>query len=177
MNFMIYLMMKQKINSLPKFPHFQIKEIALNDIPGAIDLLITTMAEIQGDSHSKGFNHFVDEVANGDKMQNRIQDGCFIKVGWYHHEMATVLELRPPGHLAILFVKKKFQGLGLGKHLLQYGMVLCKDQFPKANRMTLNSNPSALDFYRKYGFSQIKVKQSKNGIEFIPMAIRLKSKT
>lgn len=67
-------------------------------------------------------------------------------------------------HIALFFVDGKYHRQGIGKRLFQSLLKECRSQ-----RITVNSSPYAVPFYRKLGFHEIGEEQIKNGIIFTPM--------
>ena len=155
-------------------PMFKIVPMPPQHIDDVIEHLSQVMEEIVGNKELKGFQHFMENVANKGKMLDRMKKGCQFFIVFHQGRLAAVTELRPPGHLALLFVGNDFQGKGLGKKLLAHAIETCISQFPEATKMTLNSNPNAVAFYEKLKLFKTDELKIKNGISYVPMAFSMK---
>ena len=66
-------------------------------------------------------------------------------------------------HLSLLFVRKEFQGQGIGR------MLIDRIQKDAPGSLTVHSSPYAVEFYRRMGFQDTDVEQLEDGIRFTPM--------
>jgi predicted GNAT family N-acyltransferase len=68
--------------------------------------------------------------------------------------VATARILREPGayHIGRLAVRKPYRGRGLGRTLMQYLLDWCTNDKTPIERVYLNAQVSASDFYRRLGF-------------------------
>lgn len=79
-----------------------------------------------------------------------------------------MIAVKGNGHISLFFVRKEFQGKGIGKMLFQTVYNFCAAQL-RVNRLTVNASPGAVPIYQKLGMRQSKEEQAVNGIRFIPM--------
>lgn len=97
------------------------------------------------------------------------QKGEIVFFGAYENEELCGAEaLNRAGHICLLFVKKAYQGKGMGRMLYQAGYEYCADELG-VGRMTVNTAPNAVPVYQKLGMRQTASEQQVNGIRFIPM--------
>lgn len=68
-------------------------------------------------------------------------------------------------HLSLLFVRKEFQGRGIGRTLVE----CIQEDAPGS--LTVHSSPFAVGFYRRMGFEDTDDEQLEDGIRFIPMVL------
>ena len=68
------------------------------------------------------------------------------------------------GHICFFFVDGEYQRLGIGTGLFRYML----EDFP-AQKITLNSSPYGLPFYKALGFMETDSEQTVYGIRFTPM--------
>lgn len=68
-------------------------------------------------------------------------------------------------HLSLLFVRKEFQGRGIGRTLIE------RIQKDAPGSVTVHSSPFAVEFYRHMGFAATDVEQLEDGIRFTPMTL------
>lgn len=97
------------------------------------------------------------------------QRGNLIFFGAYEGgELCGTLALRPDGHIVLFFVKKQYQGRGVGRML--YGAAYhCCAEMLHAGRMTVNAAPGAVDKYIHMGMRPVGQEQEKDGIRYVPM--------
>ena len=80
-------------------------------------------------------------------------------------KLVGVLGIREEkGHICFFFVDGEYQRLGIGTGLFRYML----EDFP-ARRITLNSSPYGLPFYKALGLTATDSEQMVNGIRFTPM--------
>lgn len=90
---------------------------------------------------------------------------------YYKNELIGVVSLQDQQHICLFFIKKEFQKMGIGKELLDY--ILKKSL---ENEITINSALSAVNIFKKLGFSITDVEQKVNGIKFTPMSFNKQKK-
>ena len=67
-------------------------------------------------------------------------------------------------HICFFFVDGEYQRLGIGRKLFKR----MREDFSE-RRITLNSSPYGLPFYKALGFTATDSEQTVNGIRFTPM--------
>lgn len=83
-------------------------------------------------------------------------------------KLCGVLAVKATGHICLFFVKKDWQGKGIGKMLFQTVYNFCAQQL-RVGKLTVNAVPDAVEKYRHMGMSQAGEEQQVNGIRFVPM--------
>lgn len=83
-------------------------------------------------------------------------------------ELCGTLAFGPDGHILLFFVRKQYQGKGIGRMLFQAAYNDCVLRL-RVNKMTVNSAPGAVNHYIHMGMCSVSEEQEKNGIRFIPM--------
>lgn len=97
------------------------------------------------------------------------QRGNLVFFGAYEGgEMCGTLAIRPDGHIVLFFVKKQWQGKGVGRMLFQSAYLLCKNQF-RLDRMTVNAAPKAVEKYIHLGMHAVSDVCETDGLVYIPM--------
>ncbi|MBG0777228.1 MAG: GNAT family N-acetyltransferase [Desulfovibrionaceae bacterium] len=109
--------------------------------------------------------------ANPEALAGRLREGAVVLAARRDGELVGVVELRADGHLSQLFVDSAQQGLGIGGELVRRAAAHCRAR--GGGRLTVNSSPNALGFYRRAGFDPLSGEQLRNGIRFIPMEFEL----
>lgn len=90
-------------------------------------------------------------------------------------QLVGMLELREYSHVSLLFVEATRQRKGIGRHLMEEALRLCKIHHPGLSEITVNSSPNSVEAYKRFGFYATGKLQVKNGIAFVPMALSLES--
>jgi GNAT superfamily N-acetyltransferase len=103
--------------------------------------------------------------ASADALSQRHASGHATYVAERGGELAGMLHLRAPRHVAMLFVQASLQRHGIARALLAAaGDVNCE--------FTVNSSPNAVGAYERLGFRVTGSEQCVHGIRFIPMQRR-----
>ena len=92
--------------------------------------------------------------------------GCFLG-----ERLAGVIASRDVSHIALFFVERDFQGLGLGRDLFDFFLCALPQE---REEITVNSSPYAVKIYEKLGFYATDVEKENNGIRYIPMRYEIK---
>lgn len=108
-------------------------------------------------------------------MKERMLAGNIILVAKVGAEAAGIVEIRQPNHISLLFVKKEFHRMGIGRKLMDRAVEKCIELYPQIDYMEVNSSPYAVEIYERMGFAREDVEQTVNGIRFIPMNLGLKN--
>lgn len=102
-------------------------------------------------------------------------DSHAILVGEIKGVIKGMIEVRKPSHISLLFVDAAIQGYGFGRALYEAGVVFLLQESPELEKVTVNSSPYAVGFYKKMGFKAITEEQVIHGIRFTPMERLLKT--
>ncbi|WP_432464400.1 GNAT family N-acetyltransferase [Agarivorans sp. QJM3NY_33] len=79
---------------------------------------------------------------------------------------------RHGNYIAQLYVRSEYQGYGIGRRLVEGMLARCS-----AESIQLKASVNALGFYEKLGFKPLSTEQSRNGIRFVPMELKLNPET
>ncbi|AMP04024.1 GNAT family N-acetyltransferase [Collimonas pratensis] len=79
--------------------------------------------------------------------------------------LAGFIAMRDRSHVFHLFVAPEFQRQGLATRLWQAALASA----PDAAGFTVNSSPSALPVYQRFGFAATSAQVEMHGIRFVPM--------
>ena len=148
---------------------YNIRKLKTSEIEEALNLVWKVFEEFEAPDYSdegvQEFKNFIVPENYIDKIlkSELIMWGCFIDT-----KIVGIITIRPPCHIALLFVDKTFHRKGIARSL--FNTVL--DHYKKTSEyteMTVNSSPYALEVYRRLGFVDTDTEQLKNGIRFVPM--------
>jgi ribosomal protein S18 acetylase RimI-like enzyme len=69
--------------------------------------------------------------------------------------LAGLIQVRWPSHIVALFVRKEYQGRGIGRALVTEAVRRIEMECPEAEFVTVVSSPHAVGFYRCLGFETV----------------------
>lgn len=81
-----------------------------------------------------------------------------------------MLALRDMEHISLFFVKKEFQGRGIGRSLLEACRAYCRAH--GISELTVNAAPTGISFYLANGFRAITGECFEGGLRFTPMTVK-----
>jgi GNAT superfamily N-acetyltransferase len=93
----------------------------------------------------------------------------FTVVSMQKGKLVGMLSIIKTSHIALLFVKPEFQGMGIGKRLIQFSIHHCLEKNLDLKAVTVSSTPNSLSFYEHCGFIKIDEERNERGMRFIPM--------
>lgn len=114
----------------------------------------------------EGVKNFEDFVKDS-RLKEMYQIGTFKFLGAYKNDMIVGMLGTRGGHISLLFVDSDYQNQGIATALLSEYFHNIKSMCIK--RITVNSSPYAVSFYRKLGFKSISERIKKDGICYTPM--------
>ncbi len=82
--------------------------------------------------------------------------------------LCGVISLRNGCHISLLFVREEYQRTGVATKLFRHLCSYCRE-INDAERITVNSSPYAVDFYRHLGFNATDLPKTSDGITYTPM--------
>ena len=127
---------------------FKIKPLSEADIQSALDLVWNVFTEFEAPDYSDEgvaeFKQFLDEAPPNEQLRlwGSFVDGVIV----------GVIAVRPPCHIALLFVDKKYHRRGIARSLF---MNVLNDNLVMNghDEITVNSSPYAVEAYRRLGFA------------------------
>ncbi len=103
----------------------------------------------------------------------RFKSGHIFLLATLADQIVGMIELRPPAHIALLFVDRSFQRRGIGRSLVHQVIKLCRNQQPELNQISVYASPYAVPIYMRLGFQAQDAELVQDGIRFVPMVLRL----
>jgi GNAT superfamily N-acetyltransferase len=113
------------------------------------------------------------KLINTGSFIERLNSGSLVMLAISEQKIIGILELRNYSHIALLFVEKSFQRLGIAQELCRRSVELCRKLNPELQEITVNSSPNALGAYQQIGFTPTEDEKENNGIRFTPMALKI----
>lgn len=142
-----------------------IRELVKNEIELALELTWEVFQNFESPDYSEqGINEFYRSIHDQKWLSSLKVFGAFEQ-----NEIIGVIATRNNGnHIALFFVKGEYQKQGVGRKLFE--RILHEDG---VNVLTVNSSPYAVPVYHKFGFQDVDVEQTTNGIKYTPMKMTL----
>ena len=101
-------------------------------------------------------------------MNELYTKGDIIFWGAFEEELIGTVAVRTDGHISLFFVKKEYQGLGVGKALFQMMFNYCVEEL-KVKKITVNAAPQSVVKYIHMGMRQMGNMEERCGIRSVPM--------
>ena len=117
----------------------------------------------------KNFHEFV----KGDELKNMFALDEYRAWGAYDEDdtLVGILGIRKHWHISLLFVESRLHHQGIATALLKTAMEEAYGE--GVSQMTVNSSPYAVEFYHKFGFTDMDREKTTDGIRYTPMCIEL----
>jgi len=122
------------------------------------------------DEGRKTFLSFVEPK----RIKSDFDKGNIVLVAKYSGKIVGIIEIRNDSHIALLFVSSEYHKQGIAKALRAKVMDLCITRVSDLEEFTVNSSTFAIPIYKKMGFSICGEKQTKDGIVFTPMKLKIR---
>ncbi len=104
-----------------------------------------------------------------DNMLSMFERGEVLCFGAFENgELRGTMAVRSTGHICLFYVKKDYQGKGIGHKLFSAGCDYCANRL-RVNRITVHAAPGAVAKYHHMGMRQTDAEQNVNGIRYVPM--------
>lgn len=147
----------------------EIRILESQELMPALHLVWDVFVEDVAPSYTqKGVVEF-QEFIKYENMNRMYQNREIIFWGAYEGtQLCGMIAVMKNGHICLFFVKKEWQGKGVGKMLYQTVYNYCAQQL-RVNRLTVNAAPASVDKYRHLGMQINAPEQEVNGIRFVPM--------
>jgi GNAT superfamily N-acetyltransferase len=88
-------------------------------------------------------------------------------------QILGLIEVRDGNHIALFFVAQAYQGLGIGRRLLETVIQVCHTRQPTLAALTVHATPNAVAIYRRLGFVPTAPEQAERGMRYVPMIRKL----
>lgn len=142
----------------------EIRLIKEEEMEVALNLVWKVFLKYEATDYSEsGIKEFKRSIDDKKWVKEREFYGAFKK-----EELCGVIATKEKSHIALFFVKEKYQRQGIGRKL--YNKV---EQLSSSECLTVNSSPYAHEIYKHLGFTDVDIQQTVNGIKFYPMKKQL----
>jgi GNAT superfamily N-acetyltransferase len=128
---------------------------------------------IAPDYDGEGIVEFKRNILAEDLLRRHLSGESFIMIAEEGGEPVGVIDIRDGSHIRLFFVRRDYQGKGVGGRLLQLAVERLRWENPGLDAVTVNSSPYAIPIYQRMGFEATQPEQVKNGIRHTPMTLLL----
>jgi len=148
-----------------------LKNEEIDDYSNMINIVFD---EFVGKDYSEEGNFTFKDFLSHKNIKERLKHyGTMHFIAKINNEIIGVLEIKNYNHISLYFVKKEFQGKGVGRKLFDSFIETIKKNDNADKNITVNSSIYAEKIYSKIGFKRTKEMQETNGIKYIPMEYKL----
>lgn len=145
---------------MTKTATIEVRPLKPAEIPEALALVERVFMVFEAPEYSdQGVETFLSFVRDASAVSSLTFYGAF-DAG----QVRGVLATRGNSHIALFFVEAEHQGIGIGRALFSAALDACR-----ADGMTVNSSPYAVEIYRRLGFEPVSGEQVRDGIRYTPM--------
>ena len=150
-----------------------IKEIEESEYADAMETVWKVFLKFNApDYNMEGIDNFRDFLVDEQLYKMFLNRQYRIFAFYENDRIEGVASVRNENHISLLFVSSDYQKRGVGTALLNYVRLFC-NEYEGRDSMTVNAAPYAVDFYRKYGFSDTGEAKETDGIIYTPMKINI----
>ncbi len=93
---------------------------------------------------------------------------------YYGKKVVGVLALKNMAHISLLFVRREFQGMGIGTRLLEECRTYCRKH--GIFDLTVNAIATGIPFYLANGFTAFAEERLERGLRYTPMILKHKGR-
>jgi len=132
----------------------------------AMGLAWRVFLKFEADEYGReGTDNFLDFIAGQQLFEMFLNGDYVVALAFVGKELTGVGTMRAGSHISLLFVDERYHREGIGTRLLEFLQEGTSD-----NRITVNSSPYGVEFYKSLGFVPTADKmQEADGITFLPM--------
>ena len=150
---------------------YRIIEVKEDYLEEALDVVKKTIDEFEAPEYSKEGIEYFYKFIDIDNIKKMLNNNLRLLMVESYDRVVGVIGYRDNSHICLLFVDKKHHHQGIAKALYEK---VRKEVQAYTDKITVNSSPYALGFYKKMGFIETNEPQEVDGIKFIPMEISIK---
>ena len=152
-----------------------VKHAEAKDWDAAIAVAWVTFQQIAPQvSNEEAVNAFRDGLTSTQLYIEFLQGRYPLFCAYYGKKIVGVLALKGMGHISILFVRKEFQGQGIGTKLLKECIEFCRQH--GSFELTVNAVATGVPFYLANGFTAFAEERLDQGLRYTPMILKNKGR-
>ncbi len=148
-----------------------IKLAEASDWDAAIGVAWITFQQISSQvCDEEGVRGFRDGLTSTQLYIDFLQGKYPLFCAYQGKKVIGMLTLQDMAHISLFFVKKEFQGRGIGKELLEACRTYCRER--GVLDLTVNASPTGLPFYLANGFQASAGERFEGGLRYTPMILK-----
>ncbi len=140
------------------------------DVEEALALIHSVFEEFVGQDYSGIGRTFFKRAVDVDFLNGLPGRNGFSLTVKNEGKIIGIISIRDFAHVALFFVKKEYQGKGIGRELFEEAKRKIKET-GKIKEMQVNSSPYAVPIYSALGFKITEAEKEENGMKYIPMTL------
>ncbi len=145
---------------MTKTASIEVRPLRQTELPQALALVERVFMAFEAPEYSEeGIETFLTFIRDANAVSTLTFYGAFEE-----DLVRGVLATRGSSHIALFFVDAAHQGRGIGRALFSAALSACR-----ADGMTVNASPYAVEIYRHLGFEPVSGEQVGDGIRYTPM--------
>ena len=151
-------------------PVFSVRKAKPEEWETAMELVWKTFLKFEAADYGEvGTKNFL-EFISGEQLYKMFLNGDYVVwVALNGSKIVGVSSLRAGSHISLLFVDESYQRMGVGRLLIKTMQESLTEN--GSVKLTVNSSPYGEEFYHKLGFTDVKERQSTDGIICTPMIL------
>lgn len=148
---------------------FTYRKAKPEDIYPAFELALQVFMEFEAPDYEQDavVKFKSDCIDNEEYINNYVTGKHLMYVALEDNKIVGLVNERGNGHISMLFVDGLHHRQGIATTLMNY--IICELKLRGFDKITLNSSPYGLPFYKHYGFKSTDTEQKKDGFIFTPM--------
>lgn len=146
-----------------------IRQATPDDVRPAFELALCVFNEFEAPTYEPiAIDKFKSDcIENQNYINNYLSGNHLMYVALENEKIIGMINERGNGRISMLFVDGEYQRQGIAKSLME--RMVCELKLRGINKITLQSSPYAVPFYKNFGFIQTSVEQKLNGFIITPM--------
>jgi GNAT superfamily N-acetyltransferase len=153
---------------------YTIAELKEADEPAVVALALSSFMEFVAPTFDpKGVDHVRGDLKPGALLRDNLNEH-FCLVAKREDRITGMIQARPPGHIAKLYVDRNHHRQGIARELLDAAIQRLRELTPDVKELTVNSSRCAVPAYTRLGFRIVEPEQKVWGYRITKMARELK---
>lgn len=152
-----------------------IKHAEAKDWDAAIAVAWVTFKQIASQvSDEEAIDVFLEGLTSTQLYIDFLQGRYPLFCAYKGRKVIGMLAMRNDSHISLLFVRREFQGMGIGTGLLEHCKACCRKKGVSA--LTVNAIETGIPFYITNGFEVFEEERVEHGLRYTPMILNFKGR-
>jgi len=150
--------------------NYKVEILQKEDVEEALALVQSVFDEFVGQDYSEIGRTFFKRAVDVDFINGLPSRNGFSLTIKDEGKIIGIISIRDFSHVALFFVKKEYQGKGIGRKLFE-GAKRRITKLDKIKEIQVNSSPYAVPIYLALGFKIAEAEKEENGMKYVPMIL------